>query len=254
MRHRAVSTSTSFPLRAFISATLLIFLLPAPALAQSDTAPSKDPIIESDGTAKVTRNPDHVDVIVGVTSDTDKASDSQSAAMKIMDSTVAAIKSLNLPGQDLQTGTVDLSPRFQTYSGSREDKIIGYRATITLRIRTTDLKAPAKVIDAALAAGCNRVDGVSFGIKEALEAREEAITLATKAAERKAKVLADALNLKIARVIKASTSVDRSFSGRYMQSANVFNSTDEPAESGAIEAGQVEISATANLSFAAVPK
>ncbi|MFO0861206.1 MAG: SIMPL domain-containing protein [Phycisphaerales bacterium] len=243
----------TFPPRAFCAAFLSIFFS-FPVLAQSDPAPAKDPIIESDGTAKVTRNPDYVDVIVGVSSEAEKASECQAAAMTIMDATISALKALKLPGQELQTGTVDLSPRYQDINGRRDDKIMGYRATITLRVRTTDLTSPAKIIDASLAAGCNRVDGVSFGIKEALEAREEAIALATKAAERKAKVLADALNLKIARVVRASTSADRSYSARYVQAANVFNSTEETGGSGAIEAGQVEITATTIVSFAAAPK
>ncbi|MBS0190309.1 MAG: SIMPL domain-containing protein [Phycisphaerales bacterium] len=256
MRNHASQVSLTFPLRAPIASALLAFSFSIPALAQSDSTPPKDPILESDGTAKVTRNPDYVDVHVGVNADAEKASDCQAAAMKVMDATVAAINALNLPDQQLQTGTVDLSPRFKPeYSGRRDDTIIGYRATITLRIRTSDLKSPAKIIDTSLTAGCNRVDGVYFGIKEALEAREEAIKLAAKAAERKAKVLADALNLRIVRIVNASTrAAEGGYSSRnmYVQSAG-YDGNPQP-ENGAIEAGQVEINATANISFAAVPK
>jgi uncharacterized protein YggE len=172
---------------------------PATVLAPAEST------VSATGKARVYRTPDFVDVNVGIFVQETTASAAQYSATQIMERVVGAIKNLKLAGEELQTGTVDLSPRYPDYNSQQERKVVGYNAMIVLRVRTTDLKAVAKIIDTALGAGANLVHGVDFQIKEALEAREEALKLATKAAKRKATVMAEALDLKLGRVTGTTT-------------------------------------------------
>ena len=122
----------------------------------------------------------------------------------------------------------------------------------TLRVRTGDLASSAQIIDAALTSGANRVDGVNFGIKEALAAREEALTLATRAARSKAAVMAAALDLKVTGVIEATTATKQSWGG-YTNFAQ--NSRSEAASSGdddgTVIPGSIEVWAEATVTFSA---
>lgn len=185
------------------------FLFPASAPAQEAGLRTRDgpTVVYSSGTARVYRTPDYVDIGVGVVAQEPTASAAQASANAIMEKAIAAIKGLKLDGSELQTGSVNLNARYEerNYNPNEIPKIIGYRAEITMRIRTTDLKSVARVIDAGLAAGLNQVEYVQFAIKDALEAREEAIKLASKAAKRKAGVLADSLDLKLGRVLSANS-------------------------------------------------
>lgn len=236
--------------------------LPAAAFAQAGvpgTALPQESTLSASGTARVSRTPDFVDVVVGVVVHEPTAAAAQSGADKAMSATVTAIKALKLDGADLQTGSVELSPRYErTDRGFDDMKIVGYSATMTLRVRTNDLASVARIIDTALTAGSNRVDSVQFGIKEALEAREEAIRLATRAARRKAEVLADALDMRLGRVVNAGTTSNQwggwGGANRMSQMSNVMQSGGGAPGEDAVVPGKVEVWADTNVTYVILPK
>jgi uncharacterized protein YggE len=247
--------------RARLLARLLIVFLSVPALGQPDLAkpaPAKDSTITATGTARVERAPDFVDVVLGNLSIDKTAGAAHASANKSMEAAVAAIKALKLEGEDLQTGSVDLSPRYERRDRPEDDvpRIVGYAATITLRVRTTDLKAVPRIIDAALAAGCNRIDEVQFGLKEAIAAREEAVKLATQAARRKAGVIADALDLHLTRVMEATTNAQQ-YAGRYNANriSQMASAAPSPESGGdAVVPGKIEVWADATITFGAAAR
>lgn len=230
------------------------------SMAQSSETPPKEPIIESTGTGRVQRAPDRVDISVGVEVAEETASAAHASSERIMKAAVAAIRELKLAGEELQTGSVELSPRYERVGSSQTPtRIIGYTGSISLTVRTTHLEAPAGVIDAALKAGCNRVNYVSFTLKELLEAREEAIKLATRAAKRKAEVMADALDMKLVRVARANTSnVNQGWWGanRFSNMAQVAtgNNGGDGGDGSALVPGQIEVTAEVSVSFVAAAK
>ena len=231
-------------LSLFVVATTL-FLTPI-ALADA-------PRITANGTAKVERRPDYVDITLGVDIEQPSAAAAQTMADAAMKAIVASIRGLKLADEDLQTGRVTLLPRYDdkvSVDGAR--KVVGYIATNNLRIRTSDFKAVAVVIDTGLAAGANRVDGVNFGIKEALAAREEALALATRAARSKAIVMAAALDLKVTGVIEATTA---SRQGWNAYSNFAQNSRSEQGggqdDEGSVIPGSIEIWSEATVTFSA---
>jgi uncharacterized protein len=229
----------------------------APAVSAQNPAPAaaEQAKIHASGSGHVERAPDYVDVVIGIEAQENSANTAQEKAQSTMKAAIEALRKLSLADEELKSGTVDLSPRYAGAAPGRvqaEDpnKIVGYTATMTLRVRTSDLKSPARVIDAALSAGANRVGSVSFGIKEAIEAREEAITLATKAAKRKAEVMANALEVKLGRVLDASATDSRPW-----ESANRFGNVAKMSQEGgadgdAVVPGKIEIWADVSLTFA----
>lgn len=244
-----------------VAAFVMGAVMAASVKAQSTDATPKEPLIEATGTGKVQRVPDRVDISVGVEVIEATASSAQAAADKVMKDAVAAIRELKLTGEELATGSVELNPRYERRDDSeRPAKIIGYTGSISLTIRTSTLEAPAVVIDAALKAGCNRIHYVNFTLKELLEAREEAIRLATKAAKRKAEVMAEALDLRIARVTKANTSnVSWGWWGANRYSGNMAqvatgNSGGDGGDGAALVPGKIDVTADVSISFVAAAK
>jgi len=226
------------------------------AHAQVVSTAKDESSISSNGTAKVYRTPDFVDVVAGIEVQEKTASQAQQSASDTMAKMVAAVKGLKLAGEDLQSGAVQLRPEYKGHQYSDEiHEIVGYRAEITLRVRTTDIKAASRIIDAALGAGGNRVDSVEFGIKEAIEAREEAVRLAVKAAKRKAGVMAQALDLRLGRMIHASTSSNQYGSWSVNRYSNMTaqiaggQSGGGSDDNSAVVPGKVEVWAEANLTF-----
>lgn len=236
-----------------ITAIFALCLALQPAFAQPEIKPDAS-VVSASGTARVYRTPDYLDIIVGVVEMKPTAGEAQTGASTRMEAILVALKALNLTGAEYQTGTVDLSPRYNDYYREQtEQKIIGYTAVNTLRVRTTDLKAAARIIDAALKAGANRIDSVIFGLKQYLDAREEALTLATKAAKRKATVLVEALDAKLGKVLRVNEdSAPMYFGNRYaaqVQTSNIAMDGGQAPLPGedAFEPGKVEVVVTVTL-------
>ena len=259
------------PRLAHFIPTAFALLLAAVTLAKQPgwpSQPTRQPnecTMSVNGTARVDRVPDFVDVSFAIVASDTTAAAVQTIANKSMEAAFAAVRALKLANQDLQTGTVELSPRYAKradYSDDSQPPIIGYTATITVRVRTSDLKSAPKIIEVALAAGCNRVDYVTFGIKEAIAAREEAIKLAAQAAKRKASVLAESLELRIVRVESAGTSsyMGGWYGGRSNAVAQMTSNRSSASPLGGDESGEspvvpgkVEVWAEANITFIAAP-
>ena len=77
---------------------------------------------------------------------------------------------------------------------------MAYRASNTVQVEVDDLKKVGDVIDAGMKAGANRIEGVSFDLKDDTAARENAIREAIKEARAKAQTMAAALNVKLGTV------------------------------------------------------
>jgi hypothetical protein len=231
---------------------------PAPALAQAEPAPivaPKQGQITAAGTARVYRSPDHLTVTVGVFRDAAEAGAAQEQAGAAMAKVVAAVKKLELSGAEFQTTAVRLDARYGRDRDGESGGIIGYRGEMSLTIRTGDLKAAARIIDAAMKSGANRVGGVEFGIKEAIAAREEALKLAMQAAKRKAAVMAEGLEVRLGHVVNAGEESQRYGSRMSQMTSNFAREGGEggSAAEGAFEAGKVEVWAEVSVTFAVEP-
>ncbi|MBI5865558.1 MAG: SIMPL domain-containing protein [Planctomycetes bacterium] len=237
-----------YPLKRLTACVAGLVLLGGSAPAQE--AQTKQPAtVTASATARVYRSPDYLDVTFGVVILKPTAGEAQTTASTTMESALKAVKALNLSGAEYQTGSVDLSPQYNDYRDMAERRIVAYRATNTVRVRTTDLSAAAKLIDAATKAGANSVDSVEFGLKEHLAAREEAIGQAAKAAARKASVLAESLHVQCGKIVNVSESSPTY--GYWSRAAQVqsnvsFEGAPPPGE-GAFEPGKVEVSVTVTL-------
>jgi hypothetical protein len=246
-----------------LSAVLLVCVMSVLPVANAraaqsrvDSASEQPGQVTVQGTARVYRKPDYVDVFIAVQSIAATASEAQKDCSTKMEAVLAAVKELKLEGLDLKTGDVELSPRYDHRTVHHDDvapKIIGYFASNSVRVRTSDLKAVPKTIDAAIKHGSNRIEGVTFGIKEVLEAREEALRMATRAAKRKATVMAESLDAALGKVVSANEYSHSSggWSNRSGGIAQMQMSNESAPISGeeAIEPGQIEILVTVTLTY-----
>jgi len=99
----------------------------------------------------------------------------------------------------------NLFPDYSQRPGELAPKIIGYRATNSVHVETGAIDLAGTLIDAAIAAGANRVDSINFGLRDESKARNEAIVKASKDAQAQAQTLASALGVKLKAVFRATT-------------------------------------------------
>jgi uncharacterized protein YggE len=166
---------------------------PAPFAAQaaSPVAGSGDVsgrTISVTGVGRVSVTPDMAYATFGVQTNNVNLTQAQSDNATQMAAVIAKLKSLGVADKDIQTTGYIVSPQYD-----KDQKVTGYRVDNSVRVIVRDLKNLGSTIDAVVAAGANRVTGISFDLsnKDAAtqQAREQAVADARAKAEQYAKLV-----------------------------------------------------------------
>ncbi len=196
------------PLRPLILAIALAFGTPMTACAQSQTAPGY--AMPSDGTllsvsaeASAKRVPDVATISTGVVTQATDANAAMRANAVQMDKVMAAIKAAGIAERDVQASGINLNPQYK-YVENAPPSIVGYQASNTVNVKVRDLSKLGKVLDAFVEQGANQVNGPSFEVDKPDEAYDEARVAALKKAQARAQTYADALGLKVRRIVSIS--------------------------------------------------
>jgi uncharacterized protein YggE len=141
-------------------------------------------LVTTNGHGVVTAVPDEADVSAGVHTDAATAAQALSENARTANAVVDALRSAG--GTDLQTEEVSLYPQTD-----QQGDVTGYTAqnTVTAKARIADAGA---LIDAAVAAGANTVDGPTLDVSDSDALYRDALKKAVENARAKAVALADA--------------------------------------------------------------
>ncbi|MFH1086582.1 MAG: SIMPL domain-containing protein [Chloroflexota bacterium] len=121
--------------------------------------------------------------------------------------TLAAIKGLGVDDKDVQTVSYNVWVEQVTDKEGRPTGELRYHATNQLRVRLRDPKLAGKLLGAALKAGANTVNGVSFTVSDMAALERQARDLALADAKAKAEQIATGLGAKVGKLRYASDSV-----------------------------------------------
>ena len=144
------------------------------------------------------------------------------------------------------TGGYSLYPEYEDQSRPNAKPVItGYRAENTITVQTGALDLVGPLIDAAIAAGANRVNSLDFNLRDDTRARNEAITKAAKDAQAQAQALAAALGLKLGPIVIATTvSNERPQPVMFRAAAAMGVNNATP-----VQPGEVTVPATVSLTY-----
>lgn len=204
------------------------------------------------GSAEVSVAPDRATVRLGVLVQRPQAAEAQREANEVAGRILRNFEELGVEEDQIQTSELQLSP---VYAGTdpraskpEEPRIAAYRASNVVSVRLDDLSKIGPAIDAGLAAGANRLEGVHFGLKNDLPAREDALRQAVGEARSKAKTMADALGVRLVEVLSldeggVTIDVPRMALARGMAFAEA---SDVPTP---VASGQITVSAQVTLRY-----
>lgn len=194
--------------------TLAGCLLALPALAQTGTtvpappqAAQDIPVLTVAGTGEARVAPDEATVRLGVFAQEPTARAAQEQVNRTAGAILEAIRRLGVPAEQIQTQELNLSPVYaqgRPEGEPQEPRIVAYQASNVVAVRLEKLEQVGPVIDAGLAAGANRLDGVAFGLRDDAAAQAQALTRAVEAATAKARTLARALRVRLVRVVEVA--------------------------------------------------
>jgi hypothetical protein len=168
----------------------------SPALAQN---PNPEPMLSVQGNGEVRVTPDVALVRLGIAVQDETASQVQQEANRVASAVIDAVLGEGIAERQVQTARLQLSPIYGRQEPGDNDtpRIVGYRASNTVTIRVEDLTRVGAVVDAALGAGANQLEGIGFGLDDDQAAREDALRAAVEEARSKAQVMAVALGVEL---------------------------------------------------------
>ena len=172
-------------------------------------------------------------------------------AQSTVNGKIAAIKQALLDAgaqeSEINTDSIYIYANYDYTEGV--DVIVGYTASNSLSVRTTDIDGVGALIDAAFAAGANTLDNVQFTVQDDTQAREQALTKAVEDARRKADVLAAAAGMQIASIESiAETGVYTYDSMRNYAVADAIMA-EESSAGTLVQAALVSVDASVSMEF-----
>lgn len=224
-----------------------------PAAAQTTAAtptPSDLPrTITVVGKGTISVKPDTAQAIVGVETVGKNVKDATTESSATMTAILKALTDLGIAEKDIQTSGFSVwSERNPGVEGRLSDEVT-YRVMNTVNVKVRDLEQVGAVLDAAIEAGANSVQGVSFYLDDTKAIESQAREKAVADARSKAEELAKLNDVEVGVVVSVSEVVGgavpySNFNLREMAYAGLGGGA------GPISPGELDMSTTLQITYA----
>jgi len=227
-----------------IAGVLALLVAGGVGFALADTgavAPSTNSTMSVNADATVERAPDRATVTVAAVG---RGETAEAARNNLSGDAEAITAALEDEGASVTSSRFQIRPEYEESREGREQ--VGYVAIHTVEAETSDVQTAGTLIDAAVDAGADRVEGVRYSLSEETrqDAREEALTTAMDNARTDAEVVAAAEGRSIGDAVTVQTS-DR---GRPV----VYETAAYAGDAGGrtnIEPGDVTVDASVSVTY-----
>lgn len=182
-------------------ALALVGLACTAPLAEPARAEGEAPrVIRVSGEATAGASPDRVLVDLAVVTQRDRAADTVAENAEQLARVFGAVRKVIGKTGRIETTSYSLSPRYRYDKADSRQVLEGYTARNAVRVTLDDLDRVGRVLDEAAAAGANEVQQLAFVLQDDTPQRDAALRAASERALAKARTIASALGLEIARV------------------------------------------------------
>jgi uncharacterized protein YggE len=175
------------------------------AQAQTPSNVPFGPVLSTSGQGEAKVTPDRVSVMVNVQTRGATAAAAGAENAKRTQAVFDAMIRLGLPKDQLTTEGYNVYPEMQYSRDGGTPKVTGYVATNTVRVESKRVDQAGAIIDAALGAGANLINGVSFYANSIESPRREAIAAAVASARADAEAMARAAGGGLGDLIELTT-------------------------------------------------
>jgi uncharacterized protein len=184
---------------------ILIGLILLAALSCTSAAEINVSKLTMQGEGKASAVPDMATIVLGVETRNASASAAAAENAELMNTTINALHTAGIEDKDIQTSRYSLTiePQEKPKEGEKP-KVPEFIATNQVTIRLNNMADVGKVLDAAVFAGSNSIQELSFDLKNPKPEEDKALALAIEDAGRKAEVAAKAAGVKLGKVLEIS--------------------------------------------------
>lgn len=197
----------SFSTRRFVVFSVFVATVAASASAQQVPVPTPSlvPVLSTSGQGEAKVTPDRASVMLNVqtraTTAGAAAADNAARTRSVLD----AIARLGLSRDQLSTEGYTVYPEMQYDRSGASPRVSGYVVTNTVRAETKRPEQAGAIVDAALGAGANMVNSLTFFASSIDEARRQAVAIAVANARADAEAMAKAAGGTLGGLLELST-------------------------------------------------
>ena len=222
-----------------------LFLVASVALSPAQECAPRPRLISVAGTSEVNVAPDQVVLSLGVESRDKDLSIAKSQNDARIKKLFGLARAAGVEPKDIETSALRMGAE---YSEEKIPKFLGYEVSQTTIVTLRDLSKYEPLMTKILEAGTNRINGISFGVRDDRKYRDEARSKAIRAAKEKAVAMAGDLGQTIGKPWDIS---EESGWNTYQYAANAYVSSNanHGADESTIAPGQVPIRASVKVSF-----
>lgn len=241
-------------MRLVILAALAALTLPGAAGAQevelSLAAGETLLQVEAEGVSRA--RPDVMTIIAGVTTTGSTAAEALGANNAAADRVLARMRMLGVSAQDIRTRELSVRPRLARGRDEEEvaPRILGFTANNQVELRLRDLGRAGDIISAAFEAGANNVEGPRFSLSDAAPQRRSAARDGVRLAREEAENYADALGMRISRVLRVTERGRAEERG----AGNYITVSGSRLRSTPVEPGEIDTQVRVWVDFALAPR
>lgn len=206
--------------------------------------------INVDGNAEINVKPDEAEVWAGISIVKNSAEEAQSEANKVINAIVDGLRYKGFDEKDIQTESLSLYEE-RTWTQDEGSKVIGWRASQTVKVKTTDMDKVGTIVDIAVTNGANQINNINFGLSEEKEQeyKQKALAEATKNAKSKAETIAQSLGVKLGKIKSVSESSFRYMPYAVPLEAKAGADFVEEAQAAVVMPRDVTVTATISLVY-----
>ncbi|HUS76228.1 MAG TPA: SIMPL domain-containing protein [Methanothrix sp.] len=221
----------------FLGIILLFLAVPFATAAENNVSKL---IVQ--GEAKASAAPDKATVVLGVQTRDASAANAVAENARLMNETIAALLAAGIAGNEIQTSSYSLGTASQDepVMSQEKQKVPEFLASNIVTVDLNNTTDVGKVLDAAVSAGSNSIQEVSFDLSDPQPQKDQALTLAIEDARRKAEIAAKAAGVNLGRVLEIS----EGYGYVAAASRNVAFDIGTP-----IQPGKMEITASVTMTY-----
>ncbi len=229
-------------------AVMATFAAPQAALAQDapQAVSTQGTLLSVSAEGKSEARPDLATINLGVTTEGQTAQAALQENARRMAALTQALRRAGIAERDIQTSNVSVYPQ-QQYVEGQQPRITGYQANNTVTAKVRNIDNTGRVIDAAVAAGGNTINGVSFSHSDPNAQLDVARRNAIAEARRRAELYANALGMRVVRIVAVSEGAG--YSPPVPMPMERFQARDAAVANTPIAPGQIETTVSVNVTF-----
>jgi uncharacterized protein YggE len=220
---------------------------PASAQIQTSDAAFRTTTLNLSAQGEARIKPDIVTLCLGVTGEAATAQAASAETSQRVNAIVQALERGGVARRDIQTQYVQLTPRYSDRTNTAR-QIVAQQASSTLTVTVRDMNRAGALLDLAVAAGANLVQGVRFSLADPVAPQRLARDQALRALQTEAQDVAGVMGQRVVRLVSVNTQA-------YSEVVVTAQRIAAPMAPGAaFEPGELTVRASANGVFELAPR